>query len=204
MPTHLLLVDYENVTRIDMSVLDNSYRAIIFVGAGQNPPKAASRRTTKHRFGRVDFHRIAGKGKNALDFHIAFQLGRVFETARDTVCIVVSRDAGYDPLLLHLNNNGLLCRRVEDFSELTVCRKCGMSSTIAHHGGRWCRDCGVFANPPDSSLLPSNDPHYRERLVESSVTQFVCGWCGQADTMLDGLYDDGEWMCGACIAGYAR
>jgi hypothetical protein len=145
-------VDYENVPRIDLSVLDESYTAVVFVGAGQNPPRASRNPTTVHRFRRVDFHKIAGSGKNALDFHIAFQLGRTFETSRDTVCIVVSRDKGFDPLLLHLNNNGLQCRRTEHFAELApgteadsgtiVCVRCKASRTIELHGGRWCINCG--------------------------------------------------------------
>lgn len=39
----LLLVDLGNVHKIDLSLLDETYRAIIYVGAKQNPPKAASK-----------------------------------------------------------------------------------------------------------------------------------------------------------------
>lgn len=150
---HLLLVDYENVPKIDLSLLDESYRAIVFVGAGQNPPKAARNKDTAHRFRRVDFQKIAGSGKNALDFHIASQLGRTFETSPQTICIVVSRDKGLDPLLLHLNGNGFQCRRIGSFAEVApapvsdtkingttadpeqvVCRRCKNSRTIELHG----------------------------------------------------------------------
>ena len=31
------VVDYENVHKIDLSILDESYRAVVFVGAGQQP-----------------------------------------------------------------------------------------------------------------------------------------------------------------------
>lgn len=78
----LILVDYENIGKIDLSLLDISYRAIIFVGAMQQLPKAARRDSTAHRFSRVDFQKIEGVGKNALDFHIAFHLGRTFEIAQ--------------------------------------------------------------------------------------------------------------------------
>ena len=111
MTKRLLLVDLENVHKIDLSLLDESYRAIIYVGAKQNPPKAASKKATAHRFQRVDFQKIEGSGKNALDFHIAFQLGRIIETEPETECIVLSADKGFDPLLSHLNKNGLICRR---------------------------------------------------------------------------------------------
>jgi hypothetical protein len=81
-PTNkLLLIDLENKQKVDLSLLDASFKAIIFVGALQNPPKAASRPATAHRFNRVDFLKISGSGKNALDFHIAFELGRTFESA---------------------------------------------------------------------------------------------------------------------------
>jgi hypothetical protein len=99
-------------------MLDDSYRAIVFVGANQQPPKAARHSATAHRFRRVDFLKVAGSGRNALDFHVAFQLGRTFETAPQTECFVLSRDKGYDPLLLHLNKNGLKCRRIEAIEEL--------------------------------------------------------------------------------------
>jgi hypothetical protein len=85
MTKKLVLVDYENIQKIDLSVLDESYSAIIFVGAKQNPPKASRNKTTAHRFSRVDFQRIEGAGKNALDFHIAFHLGRTIETAPQSV-----------------------------------------------------------------------------------------------------------------------
>lgn len=224
--THrLILVDLENVQKIDLSVLDDSYRAILFVGASQNPPKAASKPSTAHRFRRVEFHKISGTGKNALDFHIAFHLGRMFETDTDTHYIVVSGDKGFDPLLTYLNANGLKCERVDSFAELAmrdadlsgrsaealsptvvVCPRCQSTKNIELHGGRWCSNCGSYASPPDPAQLPSNRNGYREpeRTPRMSESRLICAWCNQPQDMSDGIYDDGEWMCGACIAEYAR
>jgi len=232
MTKNLLLVDYENVHKIDLSVLDDTYRAIIFVGASQNPPKVATKKATAHRFKRVDFQKIAGAGKNALDFHIAFHLGRTFETALDTACIVVSKDKGFDPLLLHLNQNGLKCRRVDSFEQLlpvaipattnptsidpaaVVCAKCKEQKTIEHLGARWCTNCGSFATEPDPKLLPSRQPGYQEPTVrrrdpvpgffQSTRGNFECGWCNACSEMVGGIYDDGEWMCADCIDRCAR
>lgn len=231
MAKQLILVDYENVTKIDLSLLDNSYRAIVFIGASQNPPKASRKKTTAHRFKRVEFRKISGSGKNALDFHMAFHLGRIFETAADTICTVISRDKGYDPLLHHLNDSGLSCRRVESFdqllstpsqgestdepvfeTEIAVCIKCKTAETIEHHGGRWCARCGSFTEASDPKLLPSRQPDYREppqqpfsaRSAESrrASTALRCSWCHRPSDMADGIYDDGEWMCGDCISNY--
>lgn len=220
MTKKLVLVDYENIQKIDLSILDDTYRAIVFVGALQNPPKAARKPTTAHRFSRVDFQKIEGTGKNALDFHIAFQLGRTIEVAPATECFVLSRDKGFDPLLSHLNKNGLKCRRIGCLTELVVqpamfepdhaeeiCRKCGKASTIEHHGGRWCSNCGGFSTPADPRKLPSNQAGYREprrREYEYSPIMAECAWCHQKTDMTGGIYDDGEWMCGECISRYIR
>lgn len=216
----LLLVDLENKHKVDLSPLDESFRAIIFVGANQNPPKACKTPATAHRFSRVDFLKISGTGKNALDFHIAFELGRIFETAPDTQCFVLSGDRGFDPLLNHLNTNGMACKRVESIAELVpinvvpvvvpdqvACPHCAKTSTIPHHGGFWCSNCGRFATPPDPKLLPSNQMGYREperyRYDESAIYS-ECGLCRQKTDMTGGIYDDGEWTCGGCVARYAR
>lgn len=219
MKKSLLLVDLENVHKVDLSLLDESFRAIIYVGANQNPPKAASKKATAHKFQRVDFQKIEGTGKNALDFHIAFELGRTFATAADTECIVLSKDKGFDPLLIHLNKNGLKCRRVNSLDDLApmapavsvdlvVCKRCHKSSTIDHHGGKWCTNCGCFASPPDPNLLPSRQAGFEDRSQSRDdwdggiIAQ--CGHCYQRTDMTGGIYDDGEWMCGHCIARYAN
>lgn len=154
-----------------------------------------------------------------MDFHIAFELGRTFETAPDTHCFVLSGDKGFDPLLNHLNVNGMTCRRVERIAELVpanvapvvapdlvVCPHCKKASTIEHHGGHWCSNCGRFATSPDPKLLPSNVKDYREPerfRYEDNAIHSECGWCHQRTDMTGALYDDGEWMCGECIARYA-
>jgi hypothetical protein len=224
----LLLVDYENKQKVDLSSLDESFKAIIFVGANQNAPKSSSNPATVRRFTRVDFLKISGNGKNALDFHIAFELGRTFQTAPETECFVLSGDKGFDPLMNHLKNNGMDCRRIESIDDLglgkdtiaveaVVCARCKKSSTIEHHGGHWCLNCGRFASHPDPRLLPSNQERYRQskyegeqpfvslmqkELVSSNLPE--CGWCNQRMEMGDGIYDDGEWMCGNCISHHAR
>jgi hypothetical protein len=216
----LLLVDFENIQKIDLSRLDDSYRAIVFVGAKQNPPKAASKPATAKRFQRVDFFQIVGSGKNALDFHIAFHLGRTFETAPKTECFVLSKDKGFDPLLAHLNKSGLACTRIDQFDDLicapisaeatasVVCARCHKSSTIEHHGGEWCTNCGCFVSPPDPTRLPSNKIGYvvPDRFTDrtSGGISGECGWCNTRGDMTGGIYDDGEWMCGRCISRYAR
>jgi hypothetical protein len=88
-----------------------------------------------------------------------------------------------------------------------VCPFCKKASTIEHHGGYWCSNCGRFAKAPDPKLLPSNQKGYRKperNRYEDNAIYSECGWCHQRTDMTGGIYDDGEWMCGGCIARYAR
>lgn len=213
MTKNLLLVDHENKHHLDLSILDSSYSAIIFVGYHQPESKVKKKIESKNKFVRVDYLKIDGLGKNALDFHIAFTLGRLFETEPDTQCYILSADKGFDPLIQHLCTSNFKCARIESLEdlpikskikyglnvtnpELTVCVKCKKASTIEHNGGRWCTNCGKFASPPDPEIVA--------KLTQVSTCSerqsgFPCTSCRQTMGTGEGIYDDGEWTCWGCL-----
>ncbi len=114
----LLLVDFENVQQVELAKLDNSYRVIIFVGADQKSVPFDLVTRAQQLGSRVEWQKITGNGSNALDFFIAFQLGRAFDTLPRPECVVLSRDKGFDPLIRFLNVNGMRCRRISSLAEL--------------------------------------------------------------------------------------
>src|SRR5690606_684627 len=50
-------------------------------------------------------------GKNALDFHIAFYMGKTSASDPGSEFVVISKDTGYDPLLRHLRASGIKATR---------------------------------------------------------------------------------------------
>jgi hypothetical protein len=114
----LLLVDFENVPQVEISKLDDSYRVIIFVGASQKSVPIELVTNAQRLGSRVEWQKVAGDGRNALDFFIACHLGRVMERAPRPECTILSRDKGFDPLLTHLTASGLKCRRINSLQEL--------------------------------------------------------------------------------------
>ena len=114
----LLLVDFENVQQVELARLDDSYRVIIFVGADQKSVPFDLVTKAQQLGGRVEWQKITGNGSNALDFFIAFQLGRVFDRAPRPECMILSRDKGFDPLIRFLNANGMKCKRISSLAEL--------------------------------------------------------------------------------------
>ena len=115
----VLLIDYENVLQVDISKIDKeSYNVKIFVGASQNkiPFDLV---TAAQAFGpNIEWVKIDASGKNALDFHIAYFLGKYSQTHPKQKFIVLSKDTGFDPLIRFLNKNGIVCSRINSLLEL--------------------------------------------------------------------------------------
>ncbi len=116
----LLLVDFENIQPTDLAGLPEDLNVVIFVGANQKNIPLPLVASAQQLGSRVEWQKVAGEGRNALDFFIACHLGRVLERAPNTQCFVLSRDKGFDPLLRQLNAAGLACRRITSSSELSM------------------------------------------------------------------------------------
>jgi hypothetical protein len=117
MAESVLLVDYENIGKIDLGAIPDGVRVPFFFGASQRTVpteflKAALR--LGERFVPID---IEGQGKNALDFHIAFYLGEYLVRAPNTACVILSKDKGFDPLVRHLIRRGFAVRRANSMAE---------------------------------------------------------------------------------------
>ena len=63
--------------------------------------------------------RLASSGRNALDFTLAYYLGRTVLADPRGRFHIVSKDKGYDALIEHLRSKHILARRHEDFTTLT-------------------------------------------------------------------------------------
>lgn len=114
----LLLVDFENVQQVDLSLLDTTFKVIIFVGSSQKNIPIELVTEAQKLGSRIDWQRVEGNGSNALDFYIAMHLGRVFESNPKLECLVLSKDKGFEPLLRYLNKAGLKCKRLNSLLEL--------------------------------------------------------------------------------------
>lgn len=122
MPKRYVLIDYENVQPETLARLDPKRHAImILVGANQSK-MSTSLVTAVQRFD----HRIiqiAGSGRNALDLHIAYYLGRIAAAEPGASFHVVSKDAGFDPLMRHLESEGIGATRIATTDEAAKKKK---------------------------------------------------------------------------------
>ena len=117
--THIL-VDFENVqpSAADIALVRGDHlRLAIFRGPGQMKYAADVAEAWQPLGANVSFIRCAKAGRNAVDMHIAFSLGALVASHgsaghRNARFVIVSRDTDFDPLLMHIRNQGYEAARV--------------------------------------------------------------------------------------------
>ena len=110
-----ILVDFENVQPPDMGLLSgDQYQLRIFHGPHQKKLDFDIAVSLQPLGDRVKYIQSDRHGKNALDFHIAFYMGRLLEglAANGTPAganikfVVISHDGGFDALISHVQSLG--------------------------------------------------------------------------------------------------
>jgi PIN domain len=114
MKTNYVLVDYENVRITSLgSLTDEHFRVLVFLGP--NDVKLdRSLVLSMNRLGdRAEYVPLETSGKNALDFQIAYYLGRLTREDPTGFFHIISKDTGFDPLIQHLNAKKIHAARSE-------------------------------------------------------------------------------------------
>jgi hypothetical protein len=121
-----VMVDFQNITPTDVDLLvERRWLVRVFAGVEQRIPTPLFAQL-KRMGDRADVIECPGSGRNALDFMIAFELGRTFHQHRLTAAVapkaieffVVTHDHGFDPLLKHITAQGVPARRVGSVREM--------------------------------------------------------------------------------------
>lgn len=112
MRTNYVLIDFENVQPEELRVLDLEHvRIIVFVGANQTKVPVPMALELQKMGERAQYMQMSGNGKNALDFHIAYHMGRLAEQDLGGYFHIISKDTGFDPLIQHLKESKISARR---------------------------------------------------------------------------------------------
>lgn len=121
MKKNYVLIDYENVQpdAVEALVADH-FHVLVFVGASQTKVTYEIASSLQKLGERASYIKIAGNGSNALDFHIAYYIGRLAEREPDAYFHIVSKDTGFDPLIQHLKSQKILSGRVKTIADLPV------------------------------------------------------------------------------------
>ena len=119
--TNFVLIDYENVQPDGIELLQQEpFKVYVFVGDQQARVTFAAAAALQQLGDRAKYVKISGNGRNALDFHIAFYIGRLSQEDPTAFFHVISKDTGFDPLIGHLKSQGIFAGRCAAVTDIPL------------------------------------------------------------------------------------
>ena len=128
--TNYVLIDFENVQPKNLELLTtHPFKVFVFVGASQTKVSFDLADSMQLLGNNAKYIKISGNGQNALDFHIAYYIGELAAKDPDAHFHIISKDKGFDQLILHLNGRQIRVQREKDLAEIPLLR---VSSTTSN------------------------------------------------------------------------
>ncbi|MGN6707715.1 MAG: PIN domain-containing protein [Rhodanobacter sp.] len=121
MRTNYVLIDYENVQPAALSALDKEFfKVYVFVGANQAKVNFDVVEALQRLGPNGRYVKISGNGPNALDFHIAYFIGKLATQDETPFFHIISKDTGFDPLITYLKANKIYACRSKSIHDIPI------------------------------------------------------------------------------------
>ncbi len=175
MRLNIVLFDSENIQPDLIEKLAHEhFRAVIFLGAKQKRLDLNIVKPFQALGNNGEIIQIAGNGPNALDFHIAFYIGKYSKEYPDPYFHIISKDKGFDPLILHLKDLNIFCSRWESVSEIPFIR---ISGAKLHELAAEYYEKKILKTKSrpvkEKTLFTSINAHFHNLLPEDSVNKII-------------------------------
>lgn len=163
-PINHIFLDFENVHEIDLSIFEEkTVHFTLLMGAQKKNLDCSTVERLFQNCAAVNLVRLARNGKNALDFALAYYVGRAAVSDPTAYFHIISKDKGYDAMVEHLCERNLQIRRHDSFAALRKCWK-GITEEEknAHHA----------LVPGALEMLGKNKPSTKEKLTNRFRSHF--------------------------------
>lgn len=119
MKINYVLVDYENVQVKSLELLkDEHFRVRVFLGPNNTRLPVELVLAMQELGERAEYVVLGTSGRNALDFHIAYYLGKLAVVEPSGFFHIISKDTGFDPLIQHLKSKKIFAARSASIEEM--------------------------------------------------------------------------------------
>lgn len=174
MKNNYVLIDYENVQPKNLKLLLNHEVSVrVFVGEklAKVPFELAS--AMQALGGKAEYIQIIGNGPNALDFHIAFYMGKISAEDPQAYFHIISKDKGFDPLIAHLKTKGILSMRERDITEIPFIKI--KSTSKAERAAEYIEYLKARGNKPNRlvSLRNSIKNYFRNMVPDEELSELL-------------------------------
>lgn len=138
----------------------------------------------------VQLVRVPAPGRNALDFVLAYYLGRAAQADPAARFHIVSRDKGFDPLVEHLKDRGLQVTRHDEFPTFGGRKKAKPAAAAKPESARVAE--ALPAVLEQLRKLPHNRPRTRRRLLGVVMNTARALTEAEAEKVIEQLQADGH------------
>ena len=121
MRTNFVLIDSENVKPEYIEKLNHEhFRVVVFVGAHLTRLDFPTVKAVQALGANGSYVQISSHGPSALDFHIAYYIGKLSAEHPNAYFHIISKDKGFDPLIQHLREQKVFCCRSASILEVPL------------------------------------------------------------------------------------
>lgn len=176
MRPNIVLIDFESVQPASLAVVAaDHFRVKVFVGATQSKLPFDLVTAIQQMGERAEYIKIAGVGRNALDFHIAYYIGRIASHEPEAFFHIISNDTGFDPLIQHLKDNKIFCGRWQTLEDIPAVKAGQVKSPEERAILFLSRLLQPKASKPrtEKTLRSAIAAHFQKQLTEEDVTAII-------------------------------
>lgn len=129
MRKNIVLIDFESVQPDSLEALEHDhFRVLVFVGANQTKLPFEVAAAIQRMGDKAEYIKISGNGPNALDFHIAYYIGKLASQDSGSYFHIISKDTGFDPLIRHLKGKKIFSGRLTSIADIPLLKAAAIKS----------------------------------------------------------------------------
>jgi hypothetical protein len=172
--TNFVLIDYENVrthSASDLSVLKSEDFAVkLFLGVHDKMLSVDFVEALLPIGRRVEIIRLKASGANALDFHVAFYIGKLSCQKPESTFHIISKDRDYDALIKNLKTTGVVVHRHRCIADITM-----ENTTVNDLVATTITALRKAAHPPSTQKKLRNavDQLFKKELSEERLLELI-------------------------------
>jgi hypothetical protein len=174
--TNFVLIDSENVKPEYIEKLKHEhFRVMVFVGANQKRLDFAIVHAVHSLGSNGSYVRISSHGPNALDFLIAYHIGKLSAAHPEAYIHIISKDKGFDPLIKHLRDQKIFCSRSASVLEIPLVKSTDKRPPKQRAADFYQkRIASATARPATvTSLQSAILSHFHKKLSEDEVSKVI-------------------------------
>lgn len=189
MRINFVLIDAENVKPEFLEKLRaEHFRVILFVSAKHDRIRFDVANAMHSLGANGRYVKITNVGPNALDFHIAFYIGRLSLEHPGSYFHIITKDKGFDALIKHLREGKIFCSRWESVLDIPLVSVNGKVSSKQRAVDYYAKRISSSKTRPATvkTLHSSIHAHFLKLLSTEEVGEVVVALSTSRHIVVDG------------------